>query len=172
MADGSSKTSPKAQVRSSRVLDEYWLPPVGTESWIQMKIREFYATPEGRAEKRRLAEDGLLAEEGYPPRMRAKKRAEALECIRREKARKKGQRQAHVKRLHSHRLRQAMPPWADREAMRAIYTEAQRLTDETGQPHEVDHEVPLLGRYVSGLHVEYNLRVIPRRDNRQKSNKH
>lgn len=34
----------------------------------------------------------------------------------------------------------------------------------------VDHEIPLRGRLVSGLHVLENLRVIPRSDNQKKSN--
>jgi hypothetical protein len=89
-----------------------------------------------------------------------------------ERIKAKGRRWAHVKRLHHERLRKAMPPWTDGEAMRAIYLEARRLTAETGVPHEVDHEVPLLGKAVSGLHVEYNLRVVTRTVNRRKSNRH
>lgn len=156
--------------RVSRVLaSENW--PVGSQPWIAAKIREFHATPEGQAEKLRLSEDRLLAGAGYPPKMRAKRRAEALEAIRREKVRRKGQKQAHVKRLHHERLRQAQPAWADREAMRAVYSDAQWLTMRTGKPYEVDHVVPLLGKHVSGLHVEYNLRVVHRTVNRRKSNR-
>jgi excisionase family DNA binding protein len=61
--------------------------------------------------------------------------------------------------------------WADREAMKAIYAEAQRLTRETGIPHEVDHMLPLCGRIVSGLHVENNLQVLPKYLNRMKGNR-
>lgn len=88
-----------------------------------------------------------------------------------ERIKAKGRRWAHVKRLHHERLRKAMPPWADGEAMRAIYAEARRRTRESGEPHEVDHVIPLLGRHVSGLHVEYNLRVVHRTVNRRKSNR-
>lgn len=62
-------------------------------------------------------------------------------------------------------------PWANRRAIVAFYAEAQRLTRETGIPHEVDHIIPLLGKNVSGLHVENNLRVLPFEDNRRKSNR-
>ena len=62
----------------------------------------------------------------------------------------------------------ATPPWLTREHLsiiRAIYAEAVRLTKETGVPHEVDHIVPLSGKTVSGLHVPWNLRAIPAKEN-------
>jgi excisionase family DNA binding protein len=62
-------------------------------------------------------------------------------------------------------------PWADPAEISAIYAEARRLTAETGIEHHVDHEIPLLGTFVSGLHVETNLRVITARDNILKSNR-
>lgn len=38
--------------------------------------------------------------------------------------------------------RNAMPPWVDREALRAVYEECARLTRETGKDHHVDHIIP------------------------------
>lgn len=69
------------------------------------------------------------------------------------------------------RLRQRTPKWADRSAIGALYEEAQRLTKETGVPHHVDHQYPLAGAHVSGLHVHQNLRVLPATANKQKHNK-
>lgn len=69
--------------------------------------------------------------------------------------------------------RQACPAWLTPEQhneIAAFYTEAARLTDETGIPHEVDHEVPLNGRNVCGLHVPWNLQVLTEEDNRRKGN--
>lgn len=46
-----------------------------------------------------------------------------------------------------------------------------RLRDKcTGQKWSVDHIAPIKGRNVSGLHVWYNLQVIPMRQNRLKHN--
>lgn len=65
-----------------------------------------------------------------------------------------------------------MPPWANGAAIRAIYAEARRLTAETGTPHHVDHEIPLQGEFVTGLHVETNLRVMVGIENLRKRNRY
>jgi len=68
-------------------------------------------------------------------------------------------------------LRQAMPSWLTQDQIlqiRAIYAEAKRLSDETGIPHDVDHIVPLAGKIVSGLHVPWNLRAIPKIENNRR----
>lgn len=69
----------------------------------------------------------------------------------------------------------ATPRWltrTHRAQIAAVYSEAARLSDETGVPHHVDHIVPLRGRMVCGLHVPWNLEAIPAIDNIRKSNKH
>lgn len=69
------------------------------------------------------------------------------------------------------RKRQATPAWADHAAIEAIYREAARLAAETGIAHHVDHIVPLQSKLVCGLHVESNLRPVPRTENQSKSNR-
>ena len=67
--------------------------------------------------------------------------------------------------VRSRGVRQAQPAWADKEAITAIYLEAQR------QGMHVDHDIPLRGKAVCGLHVETNLKLLPPAENIRKRNK-
>jgi hypothetical protein len=67
---------------------------------------------------------------------------------------------------------QATPAWANLEKMQAIYKAAQAISKATGIAHHVDHMVPLTNPLVSGLHNEFNLRVLPATENLKKHNKH
>lgn len=67
--------------------------------------------------------------------------------------------------------RRATPKWANRERMVEFYKDAERLTAETGIPHNVDHIYPLQGKIVCGLHCEANLNVITQFENIQKLNR-
>lgn len=67
---------------------------------------------------------------------------------------------------------QAEPSWADKNAIAAMYKDAELLTIATGIPHVVDHIYPLRGRTVSGLHVHWNMRAITALDNMRKGNRY
>ena len=67
----------------------------------------------------------------------------------------------------------ASPSWLtseDKEAMALLYAKSQQLTKNTGENWHVDHIVPLQGKTVCGLHVPWNLQVIPATENLSKSN--
>ena len=69
------------------------------------------------------------------------------------------------------RVIQATPAWLTEEhwlQIRSVYAEAERLTQETGIAHDVDHIVPLRGKTVCGLHVPWNLRTLPKTANNRR----
>jgi hypothetical protein len=66
----------------------------------------------------------------------------------------------------------ATPAWANRFAIKTIYSKCQRLTAWTQELYNVDHIVPLKSKFVCGLHCEANLRIIPKLENLVKSNLH
>lgn len=66
--------------------------------------------------------------------------------------------------------KKATPKWADMNDIRFVYKlslMAQRIHK---IPYEVDHVIPLISDYVCGLHVYENLQILPKTQNRQKSN--
>lgn len=80
---------------------------------------------------------------------------------------------AKQQRRRARKLR-ATPSWLTAQDFRKIeatYLYSKVRTNITGVQHHVDHIVPLRGRSVCGLHVPWNLQVIPASDNLRKSNK-
>jgi len=65
----------------------------------------------------------------------------------------------------------ATPKWSNLNLIKHIYELAAAVTEFTGVKHEVDHIIPLKGKNVCGLHVEYNLQIIPKIDNIKKGNR-
>lgn len=66
----------------------------------------------------------------------------------------------------------ALPAWVNLSKVEKMYEKAAYLTENTGESYHVDHIVPLQGKNVCGLHVEYNLQIIRAKDNLKKGNRH
>lgn len=64
----------------------------------------------------------------------------------------------------------ATPTWLDPKDFEAIYTQAKEMSLQNGVPYQVDHIVPLKHDLVCGLHVPWNLQIIPAVDNQRKKN--
>ncbi len=63
-------------------------------------------------------------------------------------------------------------PWIDWGEIMAFFKYSNKLTEEIGIQHSVDHIYALQGVTVSGLHVPENLRVITGSENDSKGNKY
>ena len=76
--------------------------------------------------------------------------------------------------IRNKRLKLATPSWVTAEMLKGFYDERNRISKETGIPHDVDHIWPLksLDGSFCGLHVPANLQVIPASENRSKQNRY
>lgn len=84
----------------------------------------------------------------------------------------KGKVNARTRKRQATKL-QATPPWLTEKQLHditVIYTACAKVSERTGKPHHVDHVVPLQGENICGLHVPWNLAIIPAKMNLSKSN--
>ncbi len=73
--------------------------------------------------------------------------------------------------VRRNRVKRAMPPWVNPKEIEGFYAMAERLTACLGIKHHVDHIFPIKGETSRGLHVPWNLQVIPAMLNQRKHNK-
>lgn len=92
---------------------------------------------------------------------RARNQEKIKEYRRTEKARNP-KKQTHDAAMRRARAINAVPPWVDVRAIRAIY-------DACPQGLEVDHIYPLRHERCCGLHVPWNLQYLTRRENARKN---
>ena len=81
---------------------------------------------------------------------------------------------AHSAKTRIKRLKRE-PKWLKdyfEDEIKAVYRAAKAAEDFTGIKYEVDHIVPLQGKLVSGLHVPWNLQLLPKKNNRKKGNRY
>lgn len=65
----------------------------------------------------------------------------------------------------------ATPVWVDIERLKEVYKRRDRLRKCLGLEMHVDHIVPLQSKYVCGLHVPWNLRIVGAKTNLRKNNR-
>lgn len=73
------------------------------------------------------------------------------------------------------KLKAATPDWltrVDKDRISAVYSMATTLTKNLGTVYWVDHIVPLNGSNMSGLHVPWNLRPMPAKENMSRGNRY
>lgn len=70
----------------------------------------------------------------------------------------------NIARVRRRGVSHATPPWADKNAIKAIYVEAR------SKGLHVDHIIPLKGKNVCGLHVPGNLQLMTKSENSRKGN--
>jgi len=79
-------------------------------------------------------------------------------------------RNADAAKAHALKL-QRIPAWANLDKINEWYEAAAFATNVFETSIEVDHIIPLNGKRVSGLHVDYNMQLLTRKANQQKNNK-
>ena len=149
------------------------------------RLKQKYWAEKQRAEgtewvekKRQRDRDWRAANRDEVNARRAQKYQEDLEYRERQKERASrwakdnpGLHTAHTKARWAAKL-QRTPPWADLDAISAVYAECAYLNElEFELKYHVDHIIPLQGETVSGLHVAENLQIIPAEENLRKHNK-
>lgn len=151
--------------------DRYWSDPEN--------FRDYQA-------KRREEIPGKVREEKSAEYFRNKekylKRANAWHSSNPDKARKAGRdwHKRHPEKSYQYVVKRRMaklkrtPRWLtteQRDQIAALYRKARELTRQTGVAHHIDHEVPLRGKEVSGLHVPWNLQILTASQNQSKGNR-
>jgi len=113
------------------------------------------------------------ARQEYMAKYAEEKRTKLRETASRWQKNNKGKVNANTACRHTAKMNR-QPNWLtkeDKEYIKCLYQLSAMRSRESGVKWNVDHVVPLQGENVSGLHVPWNLQVIPASDNFKKNNK-
>lgn len=81
----------------------------------------------------------------------------------------------HAAAMYRAKTKQATPEWLSKDQkdqILSVYKHAKECEILTGDKYHVDHIVPLRGENISGLHVPWNLQILPADVNISKGNKY
>jgi hypothetical protein len=118
--------------------------------------------------------DGYMGQCKFCVNEKRKERKDSINAKQRKYYRKNKQYYITKAYLRNKQVARAKPAWLTEEhefMLEEIYELRDLRSKLTGVVHHVDHIVPLRGQNCCGLHVPWNLQVIPALDNLSKSNR-
>jgi len=118
--------------------------------------------------------DGYFGQCKFCVNEKRKERKDSINAKQRKYYRKNKQYYITKAYLRNKQVARAKPAWLTEEhefMLEEIYELRDLRSKLTGVVHHVDHIVPLRGQNCCGLHVPWNLQVIPALDNLSKSNR-
>jgi hypothetical protein len=140
----------------------------------QIKVDSYYRHQERNLEKKRKEYEADKEKILERNRLwRSKNKDKLVQARKLKYQANKGDYIAAANKRHADKL-QRTPSWLTQEHLdqiKDIYAHARDCEVVTGDKYHVDHIVPLRGENVSGLHVPWNLQVLPAEVNLAKSNK-
>jgi len=173
------KTCTKCNVEYSFAGFHRGTNPDGYRTWCKICVAEYkkeYVAKHGeriRAHQREYSEKKYPERRGYYQQRYLEKKDTILEQSRLWRKNNLARHAARENKRRASKL-QRTPPWLTEDSYWMIeqaYELSALRTKLFGFQWEVDHIIPLQGKTVSGLHVPWNLQVIPALENRRKHNK-